>query len=519
MELTWIVGGDFNVILSEEEKIGGLPVYPSEYENFAFCVNSSRLIDLGYKESPFTWWNGRPNAECIFKRLDRILVNLPFQNLFPSIEMEHLIRTGSDHAPLLIICGENTTHLDQLAKEVVDFFQNQFSQEGDPTSYDLLSNVTSMVSMEQNIELCRMPIIEEVKRALFALSGDSESGPDGFTRIFYQECWDIVGENIFNMLQIFYSGAPLPKSVTHTNLVLLPKKVLVSTFSDLRPISLSNFINKIISRVIHDRLEKILPSLISSNQSGFVKRKTIFENILLTQKIIIDIRLRGKPANVVIKLDMAKAYDRTDPLNHLAYVDDIIIFVSADPYSIEKGGGVLDPPHNVLEYLHKTFARFFWSNKEEGRSKHWKKWLNISLPKEEGGLGFRSIFHISKDLFAKLWWKFRTTKSIWSNFMWNKYCKKELPIVVQFRQGSHVWKKMLEVREEVENDILWEMNRGSTDVWHDKWTGLGALYHVVPQYFPINEEFQEVAELRDQDSSGSIIPCRTYKARSALQWR
>nr|XP_009624556.1 uncharacterized protein LOC104115591 [Nicotiana tomentosiformis] len=111
MELPWVVGGDFNVILSEEEKIGGLPVYPSEYEDFTFCVNSSGLIDLGYEESPFTWWNGRPNAECIFKWLDRILVNLPFQNLFSSIEMEHLIRTGSDHAPLLMICGENTTHL------------------------------------------------------------------------------------------------------------------------------------------------------------------------------------------------------------------------------------------------------------------------------------------------------------------------------------------------------------------------------------------------------------------------
>nr|XP_009605190.1 uncharacterized protein LOC104099791 [Nicotiana tomentosiformis] len=46
------------------------------------------------------------------------------------------------------------------------------------------------------------------------------------------------------------------------------------------------------------------------SQSGFVKGRSIFENILLTQEIIIDIRLRGKPANVVIKLDMAKAYDR-----------------------------------------------------------------------------------------------------------------------------------------------------------------------------------------------------------------
>ncbi|XP_070046535.1 uncharacterized protein [Nicotiana tomentosiformis] len=106
MKLPWFVRGDFNVILDEEEKIRGLPVYPPKYEDFAFCINSCELFDLGYKGSPFTWWNGRPNEECIFKRLDRILVNLPFQNLFPDIEMEHLIKTSSDHAPLLMSSGE-----------------------------------------------------------------------------------------------------------------------------------------------------------------------------------------------------------------------------------------------------------------------------------------------------------------------------------------------------------------------------------------------------------------------------
>lgn len=62
--------------------------------------------------------------------------------------------------------------------------------------------------------------------------------------------------------------------------------------------------------MVHDRLEKVLPSLISPNQSGFVKGRSIFENILLTQEIVTDIRLRGKPAKVVINLDIAKAYDR-----------------------------------------------------------------------------------------------------------------------------------------------------------------------------------------------------------------
>ncbi|XP_059288614.1 uncharacterized protein LOC132041965 [Lycium ferocissimum] len=96
--------------------------------------------------------------------------------------------------------------------------------------------------------------------------------------------------DVFRMVQAFYEGHTLPKSVTHTNLVLIPKKLEVHTFGDLRPISLCNFINKVISRVVHERLDKILPSLISSNQSSFVKGRSIIENVLLTQEIVTKIR-------------------------------------------------------------------------------------------------------------------------------------------------------------------------------------------------------------------------------------
>lgn len=109
---------------------------------------------------------------------------------------------------------------------------------------------------------------------------------------------------------MFCEGNTLPKSISHTNLVLIPRKDLVETFPDLIPISLSNFINKVISRVILDRCEFELPKLISSNQSGFVKRRRIIENVMLTLEIISDSRLRRKPANMVLKLDMSEAFDR-----------------------------------------------------------------------------------------------------------------------------------------------------------------------------------------------------------------
>lgn len=44
-------------------------------------------------------------------------------------------------------------------------------------------------------------------------------------------------------------------------------------------------------------------------QAGFVQDRSIAENVWLVQEIISEIRKKDKPPNLVIKLDMVKAYD------------------------------------------------------------------------------------------------------------------------------------------------------------------------------------------------------------------
>lgn len=102
----------------------------------------------------------------------------------------------------------------------------------------------------------------------------------------------------------------LPRYVTCSNLVLPPKKKEVMTFSDIRPISLSNFNCKIFSKHFPVRLVHLFPYIISPQQTGFVSRRSIEENVLLVQEIMHDIRIRAKPANVGIKLNMTNTYER-----------------------------------------------------------------------------------------------------------------------------------------------------------------------------------------------------------------
>lgn len=61
------------------------------------------------------------------------------------------------------------------------------------------------------------------------------------------------------------------------------------------------------------------------------------------------------------------------------------------------------PPKTVLKELQRIFSSFFWQTKEIQWNKHRATYSKISFPKEERGLGFRSILDVSKEMHAKLW--------------------------------------------------------------------------------------------------------------------
>lgn len=99
----------------------------------------------------------------------------------------------------------------------------------------------------------------------------------------------------------------------------------------------------------------------------------------------------------------------------------------------------MNPSKGDIHQIHGIMARFFGGNSGGSKGKHWITWEALCLPREEGGIGFRSLHHVADTLFAKLWWNFRTSiSSLWSAFMWNKYCKKWPPVVAQGSGTSHV---------------------------------------------------------------------------------
>ena len=101
--LPWVLFGDFNDMLLDDEKLGGLPLNRTNVSAFRACMDNCGLIDLGFQGTRFTWTNKNPIWQHNIKeRLDKGLGNTEWKLLFPAAEISHLPRVKSDHCPILL---------------------------------------------------------------------------------------------------------------------------------------------------------------------------------------------------------------------------------------------------------------------------------------------------------------------------------------------------------------------------------------------------------------------------------
>ncbi|XP_059066514.1 uncharacterized protein LOC131857806 [Cryptomeria japonica] len=127
-----IVAGDFNAILNNEEKTGGLRMNAHVMEDFRDFVTDNNLFNVIPKSRKFTWTNTRANFSRISERLDRIFTGTYWIRGQFHLETIILPLTLSDHFPVQLNCITSMAKMKYLRNKIkiwnVKSFKNIFSE-------------------------------------------------------------------------------------------------------------------------------------------------------------------------------------------------------------------------------------------------------------------------------------------------------------------------------------------------------------------------------------------------------
>lgn len=104
------------------------------------------------------------------------------------------------------------------------------------------------------------------------------------------------------MLSEFHQRERLSKAINATILYLIPKIQNPVFFKDYRPISLIGCIYKPLSKILANRLERVLPHIISPPQGAFIQNRQILDGILIANEFIHS-RKRADKEGVISKID------------------------------------------------------------------------------------------------------------------------------------------------------------------------------------------------------------------------
>ncbi|XP_071730763.1 uncharacterized protein [Rutidosis leptorrhynchoides] len=348
----FIVFGDFNTVRNPQERFGA-HFSNTEAVDFNNFIASSNLLDIPMGGREFTRFNKSFTQRA---KLDRFLVSEELLDVFPSLTGLILSNIWSDHCPIIlknnpidygpilfklfnswfdiegfddIIPGilSNGVWVTQPSsvKEIFyDFFVNKFKS-SDCIAITSPSRYIRKLSTTQAGTLIEAFSPEEIKKAIWSCSSDKSPGPDGFSFKFCKHFWSLISNDVIDMVRNFQDLCVIQRGCNSSFFSLIPKKDSPVSIQDYRPISLIGVQYKIIAKLLATRLSSVIGSVISPEQSAFIKERQILDGPLIVNEVV-DWCKRKKKKAMLFKVDFDKAFDSI----HWSYIFSMMRFMGFD---------------------------------------------------------------------------------------------------------------------------------------------------------------------------------------------
>ena len=171
-----------------------------------------------------------------------------------------------------------------INKQFHNFYSKLYTSEH-LTDLDLMGKFFENLEIPTVDEQSKMSLdnpitLDEINIAIASMQSGKSPGPDGFSTEFFKKFSPKLSPLLKSLFDDCLESSNLPPTLRQASISLLLKKGRDPlSCSSYRPISLLNVDIKILAKVLALHLESVLPTIISSDQTGFIKNRHSFFNI------------------------------------------------------------------------------------------------------------------------------------------------------------------------------------------------------------------------------------------------
>jgi ribonuclease HI len=227
--------------------------------------------------------------------------------------------------------GKKVTRSDEMAKLARDYHESLMSVDRNPLEEvndvefnRVTRNMTTALDEGMKQEMGKTISSDDVETALRESANEKAPGLNGIPtevwKMLHQQYKSAKEEtrhlycNITEILAYVFNDIAAHGITTGTGfnegwMCHIYKKKEADNVANYRPITVLNTDYKIFTKVIATRLSKVAPHLIHPDQAGFIRGRSIFDQIEQTATTINYAKLKGVNG-AIVALDQEKAYDK-----------------------------------------------------------------------------------------------------------------------------------------------------------------------------------------------------------------